>query len=144
MKVSHHLLSVTVYHFWIFYFVLFCFVLLSHIATPIILTMNDLSALSRHLHSVSPKWYTLGLQLGLSKEMLAKLIPVNCDPAVHLNQVLSTWLQCANSPTLSTLCRALSHTTVGAEGLAEWLLHRKSTPTYGYLIAMYLVGLLNS
>lgn len=95
------------------------------IATPIILTTNDLLVLSRHLHNVSPKWYMLGLQLGLSKEMLAKLIPLNCDPAVLLNQMLSTWLQRANPPTLDALCRALSHTTVGAEGLAQWLLHRK-------------------
>lgn len=90
--------------------------------------------LSRHLHSVSPKWYALGLQLRLSKEMFAKLIPVNCDPAVHLNHVLSTWLQHANPPTLDALCRALSHTTVGAEGLAEWLLRRKYLPIFnGYI-----------
>ena len=113
-------------------FALFCFYL---IATPVILTMNDLSVLSRHLHSVSPKWYVLGLQLGVSTEILAKLLPVNCDPAVRLNQVLSTWLRCANSPTLDALCRALSHKAVGAERLAEWLLRGKFNPTYKYLIA---------
>ena len=111
--------------------VLFCCL----IATPLILTPNDLSVLSRHLHSVSPKWYALGLQLGVSTEMLAKLVPVNCDPAFHLNQVLSTWLHHANPPTLDALCTALSHATVGAETLAEWLLRRKFNPTYRYLLA---------
>ena len=127
----------------LFDFVSFC-LLCCLIAPPVVLAMNDLSVLSRYLHNVSPKWYMLGLQLRLSKEMLAKLIPDNCDPTVNLNQVLSTWLQCANPPTLDALCRALSHETIGAERLAEWLLRRKSNPTYGYLIAMYLVGLLNS
>ena len=91
--------------------------------------------LSRHLHNVSPKWYTLGLQLGVSTEMLTKLIPVKWDPAVRLNQVLSTWLHHANPPTLDALCRALSHKAVGAERVAEWLLRRKFSPTYRYLIA---------
>ena len=112
--------------------VLFCFYL---IATPVILTPNDLSVLNKHLHNISPKWYTLGLQLGVSTEMLTKLIPVKWDSAVRLNQVLSTWLHHANPPTLDALCRALSHKTVGAEMLADWLLRRKFNPTYKYLIA---------
>ena len=87
------------------------------------LTPNDLSALSAHLRSVSSKWDTLGLKLGFTTEMLAKLVPLNYDPAVHLNQVLSTWLQLANPPTLDALCMALSDATVGEEKLAEWLLH---------------------
>ena len=122
MKVRHPLLSVIV-----LMFVLFCFYL---IATPVILTPNDLSVLNKHLHNISPKWYTLGLQLGVSTEMLTKLIPVKWDSAVRLNQVLSTWLHHANPPTLDALCRALSHKTVGAEMLADWLLHRKFNPTY--------------
>ena len=130
LNVGHPLLSVIVCQFLIF--VLFCFYL---IAIPVILTPNNLSMLSKYLHNVSPKWYTLGIQLGLSKEMLARLVPVNYDPAFHLNQVLSTWLQCANSPTLDALCTALSHATVGAERLAEWLLRRKFNPTYRYLLA---------
>ena len=127
MNVGHPLLSVIV-----LIFVLFCFYL---IATPVILTPNDLSVLNRHLHSVSPKWYILGIQLGVSTEMLIKLISVNWDSAIRLNQVLSTWLQCANPPTLDALCRALSHKAVGAKRLAEWLLRRKFNPTYRYLIA---------
>lgn len=89
------------------------------------LTLDDLSVLNAYLHDVSTKWHAFGLQLGFTSEMLANLAPVNCAPTVHLSKLLSTWLQRANSPTLDTLCNALSHVTVGEEKLAEWLLHRK-------------------
>ena len=89
------------------------------------LTLDHLSVLNTHLHGVSTKWHAFGLQLGFTSEMLANMVPVDCDPAVRLSKLLSTWLQRANSPTLDTLCNALSHVTVGEEKLAEWLLHRK-------------------
>ena len=94
-------------------------------AAPVVLTPDDLSVLNEHLQGVSTKWQAFGLQLGFSTEALANLVPVDCDPAVCLIKVLSTWLQCARPPTLETLCRALSHGTVGEEELAKWLFHRK-------------------
>ena len=87
------------------------------------LTPNDLSVLSAHLHGVSTKWQALGLKLGFTTEMLANLVSVNHDPTVSLNQVLSSWLHYANPPTLDALCTALSDVTVGEEKLAEQLLH---------------------
>jgi len=93
-----------------------------------VLTLNDLSALNTHLRCVAQKWRTLGFQLGLTTEMLATLVPTsegNYDPAVYLSKVLSTWLQHANPPaTLESLCRALSHVTVGEEELAQFLCGR--------------------
>ena len=92
------------------------------------LTLNDLSALNRHLHCIAQKWRALGFQLGFTPEMVAALVPTgegNYDPAVYLSKVLSTWLQQANPPaTLEALCRALSHTTVGEEKLARSLYGR--------------------
>ena len=109
--------------------------LLYHIETSAVLTLDDLSALNKHLHSVSPKWHTLGLQLGFSTETLANLVPVDCDPAVRLSKVLATWLQRAHPPTPEALCRALSH--VGEQRLAEWLLHRKFNCCHRYAWQIY-------
>ena len=89
------------------------------------LTLDHLSVLNTYLHGVSTKWHAFGLQLGFTSEMLVNLAPANCDSAVHLSKLLSTWLQRPHSPTLDELCNALSHVTVGEEKLAEWLLHRK-------------------
>ena len=94
-------------------------------ATSVVLTPDDLPVLNERLHGVSTKWQAFGLQLGFTTETLANLVPVDCDPAVCLIKVLSTWLQHAHPPTLEALCRALSHATVGEEELAKWLLYRK-------------------
>ena len=100
--------------------------------TPFMLTFNDLPMLSTHLRSISPQWYKLGFYLGLTIDELNHPVEANCDAAVYLNKVLSTWLQRTNpnQPTLEELCRALSHPAIGEEKLALQLLQRKFNHSY--------------
>ena len=58
------------------------------------LTLADLGRLATLLNRAASKWHALGLELGLSQDILA-VMPhpeVYYADAVHLNKMLATWL----------------------------------------------------
>ena len=93
------------------------------------LTLDDLRRLAPMLNRAASKWYTLGLELGLSPNVLAG-IPQSegyYEDAVYLNKMLTTWLtRQGTPPTLDSLTRALCQPSVGEEKLAVELLQGKS------------------
>ena len=82
------------------------------------------------LIGVSPKWYEIGLQIGVPVEELEKIrYPGNKPPNIGLREMLLCWLKQVDikrelgheSPSWSALLRALRWDSVGENVLAESL-----------------------
>lgn len=82
------------------------------------LGVNDLPKVLDELYDIRDKWYNLGLRLNVPTEKLESLTSHDQDSCFR--QVLVDWLK-SGKATWWTLCEALSHRTVGQEGLAKLL-----------------------
>ena len=87
--------------------------------------MEDVKLLSAYLHFLSHKWRELGLQLGLSGELIDAILHTTTLNAIvpsreyHFRMMLIAWIRQQNGKSKpSVLARALS--AVGADTWDKW------------------------
>ena len=88
------------------------------------LSLDNLGDLLEAIYTANPKWYNLGLRLGLHPSVL-DAIRTRCqhNPEECLVEVLKEWLKRGGTePTWRELARALMSTAVGEGALAGKLL----------------------
>ena len=86
-----------------------------------VLTLDDLGLLLEELLVVGPKWYHLGLQLGVRTGTLDDIQAQFHSFIDQLLEMLKTWLTTSDNPSWKTLTRALRSRIVGASQLADIL-----------------------
>ena len=95
-----------------------------------ILTLDDHALLLQELDhalkqyqlvSVCEKWYSLGVQLKVSTEMLDRIRAQIPDSRGCLPEMLKAWLSISDNPSWKALTDALNSAIVGDYGLAEYL-----------------------
>ena len=83
---------------------------------------GDLKSLHCQLHSVSDKWFSLGVQLQVPIETLRSIRRENLSMTERLLEMLTVWLKCTNPPpTWYILTEALKSPPVGERLLAQQL-----------------------
>ena len=82
------------------------------------LTISDLQKVYEKLESASPKWFELGLALGLSHPNLTNIKEQNEDNQICLREMLAKLLG-TQRVTWSLLSGGLKKTTVGLYNLAD-------------------------
>ena len=83
---------------------------------------DDLKLLHHELHSVSDKWYSLGVQLGVSIEKLKCIRRENLLTSECLLDMLNSWLKCTDPPhTWKALVEALESSPIEEKTLAQQL-----------------------
>ena len=75
------------------------------------------------LHPVRPKWYEIGLQLGLPSGDLDTIRDNDSDAQCRNREMLKLWLANAECPTLEALSRALRTKAVGESRLGFSILN---------------------
>ena len=86
------------------------------------LGINDLAAVRRALFDIHPKWYNIGLELGLVASTLDAIRSQFSDPADCVTEMCSKWLKGTHPPpTWDNLIKAVESPYVGDKGLAQKL-----------------------
>jgi len=112
----------------------------TYLATPFgfktLVGQGDLKSLHHELHSVSDKWYSFGVQLGVSIENLKCIRRENLSISECLLEVLTSWLKCTDPPhTWKALVKALESSPIEEKTLAQQLrdkychVHHTSVPS---------------
>ena len=85
------------------------------------LSLGHLKWLVERLYPVHPKWYELGLQLGIPPENLDIIKKDNPETSTAFIEMLKRWLA-GKEPSLEKLSGALRKTSVGQDrlGLDIW------------------------
>lgn len=84
------------------------------------LSPDDLKQLVERLHPVQPKWYDLGLQLGIPSGNL-DVIKSDNETSAAFREMLKQWLA-GKEPSLEQLSEALQTKTVGQDWLGQDIL----------------------
>ena len=85
------------------------------------LSPDDLKRLVERLHDVQPKWYDLGLQLGVPSGNLDALEKDSPESSVAFRKMLKQWLA-GKEPSLEQLSEALQTKSVGQDRLGQDIL----------------------
>ena len=107
--------------------------------------VDDLSSILDELYDVSPKWYSIGLQLRLPISDLDAISKENQHPRDCLLEVIHIWLKRSAKPTWKDLVDALESPTVGYPALGRSLRIRRTqisgifNNNWSYNLANYLM-----